>query len=765
MRISTLITNYNYERYLEEAVCSVLSQTVPSHEVIVVDDGSTDGSRRIIEKLAAEHPSRVIPLFQENAGQGAAFNAAFAASTGDIILFLDSDDAWYAHKTASVLPALERTGFVQHNLLQNGKHYRSFLIASEHMRYMQSFGLFDFFVPTSGLCFRREVLEHFFPLPDNPLLRICADAYITRLALNYSELETISHARGVYRIHGANYWYTKRHRFPKRIVEILGIVNEFLDSRNLSRIPLERNWFVHGIEAAGTQESLEILQNMQLESRHTLPATMMEGWLHLSMRRYEKALDAFDRAMDVQGLTSSSDCSAAQDELQLLLSIARTGEGVNPSGFGFREAADTRHNMALCNVHLGRYEQALDAFEQASRLAPERLEPVQIRSFEEPDARNAADTHYNIAVCNVRLGRYERALEAFAQVLRFAPERLEIHLNRSDSLRYLGQFQEAFAEINMVEAIDPSFPGIEETRTKVRKAMTGTCATTTGSPAEQPREGSAPVSLNVQIQTTSRCNGKCVMCPYLDSWHKQNPGEMSDEVFERILAELTLRELNKICVYFENEPLMDPKIFRRLARIKETLRFKRLEISTNAALLNREKTEELAWLLEGTRHEIWVSFHGVDKHSYERIMGLDFDRSLGNLQHLLHVADQRGLRVIIRGSGMPVDSSLSHDTPFSREQFMTFWNARINEFGLSKRPGLNYFLYHDRSGAIRRNSIRLNRIPRPNLAGFRCPRIEDWLHFLYTGELCICCMDYHREHVLGDITTHSLDDILCGEKL
>ena len=273
-RISTIITNYNYERFLEEALRSALGQTVAPHEVLMVDDGSTDGSRKIIESLATEYPDRVIPIFQENAGQGAAFNAAFAASTGEVILFLDSDDVWHTDKTATVLPALERNGFVQHNLLQNGKPYRSFIVISEHIRYMQSFGLFDFFVPTSGLCFRREVLEHFFPLPDNPLLKICADAYITRLALNYSELETITDVRGVYRIHGANYWYTKRHRFPKRIVEILDIVNEFLDSRNLSRIPLERNWFVHGIETEGTQESLEILQNMQVESRHTLPAEL-----------------------------------------------------------------------------------------------------------------------------------------------------------------------------------------------------------------------------------------------------------------------------------------------------------------------------------------------------------------------------------------------------------------------------------------------------------------------------------------------------------
>ncbi len=52
---------------------------------------------------------------------------------------------------------------------------------------------------------------------------------------------------------------------------------------------------------------------------------------------------------------------------------------------------------------------------------------------------------------------------------------------------------------------------------------------------------------------------------------------------------------------------------------------------------------------------------------------------------------------------------------------------------------------------------------RNSLKGFYCPRVDTWLHFLYTGELCICCMDYHREQIFGDITANTIEEIRKSE--
>ncbi len=86
--VSVIINNYNYGRFLKEAIDSALNQTYLNTEVIVVDDGSTDNSREII----ADYGDRIIPVLKENGGQASAFNAGFNASQGEVIIFLDSDD-------------------------------------------------------------------------------------------------------------------------------------------------------------------------------------------------------------------------------------------------------------------------------------------------------------------------------------------------------------------------------------------------------------------------------------------------------------------------------------------------------------------------------------------------------------------------------------------------------------------------------------------------------------------------------------------------
>jgi glycosyltransferase involved in cell wall biosynthesis len=86
--VSVVINNYNYAAYLRCAVESALSQTYPFVEVLVVDDGSRDGSRIVLDTFRG----RILAHFQENRGQAAAMNAGFAASRGDIVIFLDADD-------------------------------------------------------------------------------------------------------------------------------------------------------------------------------------------------------------------------------------------------------------------------------------------------------------------------------------------------------------------------------------------------------------------------------------------------------------------------------------------------------------------------------------------------------------------------------------------------------------------------------------------------------------------------------------------------
>jgi glycosyltransferase involved in cell wall biosynthesis len=88
LSVSVIISNYNYADFVAAAIDSALGIDWPDVEVIVVDDGSTDGSRAVIESYG----ERINAIFQQNAGQLTAFINGFRQSTGDLIIFLDSDD-------------------------------------------------------------------------------------------------------------------------------------------------------------------------------------------------------------------------------------------------------------------------------------------------------------------------------------------------------------------------------------------------------------------------------------------------------------------------------------------------------------------------------------------------------------------------------------------------------------------------------------------------------------------------------------------------
>ncbi len=100
-RVSIVIRNYNYAQFLAAAIDSALAQTYAATEVVVVDDGSTDASRAILTNYA----TRCRIVLQDNGGEGAAINAGFAAASGDIVIFLDSDDTLLPRAVATVVAA------------------------------------------------------------------------------------------------------------------------------------------------------------------------------------------------------------------------------------------------------------------------------------------------------------------------------------------------------------------------------------------------------------------------------------------------------------------------------------------------------------------------------------------------------------------------------------------------------------------------------------------------------------------------------------
>jgi glycosyltransferase involved in cell wall biosynthesis len=204
-KVSILIANHDYVAFVGEAIASALAQTHPSTEVIVVDDGSTDGSRAVIEGFAG-----ITAIFQENAGHAAAARAGLDRATGDIVIFLDADDRLRPEAAATVA-ALWRDGVraVQFRLELFGEveqpgetlpHY-----VFEHGdvgAYFADTGSLTY-PPTSGNAYAIEFARRVFSLSQG-LTHSGFDGWLCFSAALTGELVSIDTVLGDYRIHSAN---------------------------------------------------------------------------------------------------------------------------------------------------------------------------------------------------------------------------------------------------------------------------------------------------------------------------------------------------------------------------------------------------------------------------------------------------------------------------------------------------------------------------------------------------------------------------------
>lgn len=212
-KVSIIVNNYNYERFLKEAIDSALNQTYPNVEVIVVDDGSTDNSRKII----AGYGERVISVLKENGGQASTFNEGFKAGNGDVICFLDADDKLLPAAVESLLPCFKdeavvkvhwRLQIIDENSSPTGNllpdeslpegNFRDDLIDNGPDSYLSS--------PTSGNAWSRKVLEKVLPIPEEDF-RQGADGYLLTLTPLFGSIRCLEEPQAQYRMHGGNQFW------------------------------------------------------------------------------------------------------------------------------------------------------------------------------------------------------------------------------------------------------------------------------------------------------------------------------------------------------------------------------------------------------------------------------------------------------------------------------------------------------------------------------------------------------------------------------
>lgn len=165
-KVSVVIPAYNASRTIAETLQSAISQTHRNLEIVVVDDGSTDGTMAMIEALAATD-RRILPIRQANGGVAAARNAGIAASTGDFIAPLDADDLWHPAKIERQLQLFmdgdDRLGLVYtwFALIDHRSRVIQLRHRPDHQgEVLAALAFHNFIGNGSSAMFRREALAH-----------------------------------------------------------------------------------------------------------------------------------------------------------------------------------------------------------------------------------------------------------------------------------------------------------------------------------------------------------------------------------------------------------------------------------------------------------------------------------------------------------------------------------------------------------------------------------------------------------------------------
>jgi len=260
--VSVVVSCYNYDRFLRQALSGLVAQSYSRFEGIVCDDGSTDRSAAIVQEYSESDP-RIQLLSQENSGQAAALNAAFRRSRGDVICLLDADDTFHPNKLELVTSYLRRTGrgavlhpmtLIDERGTTQGEipvlsHFEQGWIAERvitrggRWRSMQ----------TSALSFRREVAQRIFPIPSQ--FRSYADAFVVMLLPLLTTVGAVDTALASYRMHEQSVTRTELPGTKESVRTNAEIWAQTVEAANVRLATL------------GTNVSLDVSRNLEYRQR------------------------------------------------------------------------------------------------------------------------------------------------------------------------------------------------------------------------------------------------------------------------------------------------------------------------------------------------------------------------------------------------------------------------------------------------------------------------------------------------------------------
>ena len=245
----------------------------------------------------------------------------------------------------------------------------------------------------------------------------------------------------------------------------------------------------------------------------------------------------------------------------------------------------------------------------------------------------------------------------------------------------------------------------------------------------------------VQVQTVSYCNGRCIMCPYFHVHDKLSHGQMSDELYKKVIDECANHDVAEFKPFLMNEPLLDNKLCNRLVYARLKLPKAKIGFSTNGVLLNEKIANELC---DTQLDELWFNFSGNTAATYNKVMrGLDFDTVRNNIINFSKLAAQKGSKMSINISMVEIKDNIPEI-----DDSINFWK----DYNVSVHP----IPYNNRGG----NSDEINIKVLDNVIGRRvCDKPTNKICILYNGEVVLCPSERKRKNILGDVSKSTIKDV------
>jgi radical SAM protein with 4Fe4S-binding SPASM domain len=249
----------------------------------------------------------------------------------------------------------------------------------------------------------------------------------------------------------------------------------------------------------------------------------------------------------------------------------------------------------------------------------------------------------------------------------------------------------------------------------------------------------------IQVETNTACNATCIMCPYPEVSKELPPGRMDLALYEKILSECSgERELWRIEPFLNNEPFTDTRMVDWIVLAKQRVPHAMITVTTNGSLVTPKVTDRL---IHSGLDGIWFSFNGATRETYEKIMGLSWDKVKANIDYLLDH----------KPASLRVFTNMIETEPMRGEiaDNIRYWHSRGVQSGSS--PLVN------RAGNVT-NFVELNYRKHADKPVRLCELLYHKMYIGYNGDVLLCCMDWRRRVVLGNVRTQSLREVWLGEK-